>query len=63
MFALLLRKRSSPLLPVMLYLSMFSGWVQGFSGQIREVESDDVVDTLVRMYGICTVSCFFSPEA
>ena len=50
-------------MPVLLYLYLFSGWVHGFSGQIREVESDDVVETPVSMYGVCTVSCIFSPEA
>lgn len=63
MLALFLRKRSFSVLPVLLYLYVFSGRVRGFSGQIRKVEGDDVVETLVSMYVICTVSCIFSSEA
>lgn len=63
MFALLMCKRSSTLLPVLLYMYMFSGRLHGVSGQIREVESDDVVETLLSMSGICTVSCIFSTGA
>lgn len=61
--ALLLHKTSSSLLPVVLYLYEFSGWVHRFSGQIGEVQSDDVVETLVSMYGICTASCILFLEA
>lgn len=34
------------------------GWARGSSGQIREVETDDVVLSLISTYGMCTVSFF-----